>query len=213
MTCDPYDYRCRQCGDPLDHTLDHYTVPPNYCPGTNCEAKHTAKRERRRQRWLRFLAYLSTVPGFHANQTAEEVTIMTSLRPNTPVNRAGGETITMLKRACNGCGNALGDATPNEAQLINTGREDALPDVRGECLHCAHLVSIADVGLGDEVLYHSRQDDRWVRGTVNAIAPHDGDLSINLVDGTDAVDVKHGFGFHEWCTLDELIEYRKVANA
>ncbi|MEV6833534.1 hypothetical protein AB0N17_03220 [Streptomyces sp. NPDC051133] len=57
-------------------------------------------------------------------------------RPNTPdrVNADGSTTIT-TKRACNGCGQLLGDITAQEVALAIAGAP--LPDVRRECPACA----------------------------------------------------------------------------
>lgn len=56
-------------------------------------------------------------------------------RPNTPdrVNEDGSRTIT-TKRACNGCGDLLGDLTDQEMAAAIGGRP--LPDVRRECPAC-----------------------------------------------------------------------------
>lgn len=56
-------------------------------------------------------------------------------RPNTPdrTNADGSTTITM-KRACNGCGQRLGDVTDTEMALAVNGLP--LPDVRKECPAC-----------------------------------------------------------------------------
>ena len=57
-------------------------------------------------------------------------------RPNTPdrKNPDGSTTIT-TKRACNGCGQLLGDITDQEMTAAINGRP--LPDVRRECPTCA----------------------------------------------------------------------------
>ncbi|MFW3473606.1 hypothetical protein ACN24M_20300 [Streptomyces microflavus] len=56
-------------------------------------------------------------------------------RTDTPdrVNDDGSRTIT-TKRACNGCGNLLGDITNSEMAAAIDGRP--LPDVRRECPAC-----------------------------------------------------------------------------
>lgn len=46
---------------------------------------------------------------------------------------SGGKRI-RIKRACNGCGHLLGDATDEEIEATVNGR--ALPDVRSECPNC-----------------------------------------------------------------------------
>ncbi|MGW4043004.1 hypothetical protein [Streptomyces sp. NPDC004721] len=57
-------------------------------------------------------------------------------RPWTPdrVNADGSTTIKM-KRACNGCGQRLGDVT--DAEMARAVNGLPLPDVRRECLACA----------------------------------------------------------------------------
>ena len=57
-------------------------------------------------------------------------------RTHTPdrVNDDGSTTITM-KRACNGCGQLLGDITDHEMTAAVYG--EPLPDVRSECPACA----------------------------------------------------------------------------
>jgi ribosomal protein S27AE len=59
----------------------------------------------------------------------------TNGRPNTPdrINDDGSRTIT-TKRACNGCGQLLGDITNAEMQAAIAGAP--LPDVRRECPAC-----------------------------------------------------------------------------
>lgn len=57
------------------------------------------------------------------------------MRPDTqPRRNDAGTTTRRVKRACNGCGNTLGDATDAELDAAMAGRE--LPDVRGECPSC-----------------------------------------------------------------------------
>ncbi|MFJ3089109.1 hypothetical protein [Streptomyces sp. NPDC086838] len=58
-----------------------------------------------------------------------------SARTNTPdrLNDDGSRTIKM-KRACNGCGELLGDITDSEMAAAIDGRP--LPDVRRECATC-----------------------------------------------------------------------------
>ncbi|MFH9823055.1 hypothetical protein [Streptomyces bobili] len=61
---------------------------------------------------------------------------MTTTRPSTPdrTNPDGTTTIKM-KRACNGCGERLGDITDEEMARAINGLP--LPDVRQECPTCA----------------------------------------------------------------------------
>lgn len=77
----------------------------------------------------------------------------------------------------------------------------------------AEVARIAGVGLNEEVLYRLQSTGEWMRGKVTDVSAKNGELRIALMDGTVAVEVPHGFGAHEWCTLDELVEHRKVANA
>lgn len=61
-------------------------------------------------------------------------------RPWTPDRaNADGSTTIVLKRACNGCGHYVGDATDQE--LFGP-----LRDVRTECAHCAPLVALEAAG-------------------------------------------------------------------
>lgn len=57
-------------------------------------------------------------------------------RTNTPdrLNKDGSTTITS-KRACNGCGEYVGDVTVHEVNAAIAGRP--MPDVRRECANCA----------------------------------------------------------------------------
>jgi hypothetical protein len=63
-------------------------------------------------------------------------------RTNTPdrVNDDGSTTI-KLKRACNGCGQLLGDV--DDRDITDHG---ALTDVRAECPNCAPLVALEAAG-------------------------------------------------------------------
>lgn len=58
------------------------------------------------------------------------------MRTNTPdrLNDDGSRTITS-KRACNGCGEYIGDVSEQEVNAATSGRP--LPDVRRECPNCA----------------------------------------------------------------------------
>lgn len=56
-------------------------------------------------------------------------------RPRTPERPAAdGGRLIRTQRACNGCGEGLGDASDVEIQAAIAGRP--LPDVRGECVRC-----------------------------------------------------------------------------
>ena len=58
------------------------------------------------------------------------------MRPDTPPRRNdGGTTTRRVKRACNGCGTSLGDATDAEIDAAMEGRP--MPDVRDECATCS----------------------------------------------------------------------------
>ena len=59
----------------------------------------------------------------------------TTARTNTPDRtNPDGTTTIKLKRACNGCGERLGDITDEEMTAAINGRP--LPDVRRECPNC-----------------------------------------------------------------------------
>lgn len=56
-------------------------------------------------------------------------------RPDTPDRHlTSGGTVIRLKRACNGCGQYVGDAT--EAEIVAVIDGHGLPDVRDECTNC-----------------------------------------------------------------------------
>lgn len=216
MSGDPFTFRCRGCGDPLDHMVDHVTVPPEFC-NDQCEMRWAARRARRAYWWSALRKFLADVPRRFYNYRPLYYlggTHMTTMRPNTPPFRRGDKTVHTQKRSCNGCGANLGDATKEEMEAAVEQRE--LPDARGDCLNCAGEVStIAGVALGDEVLYHSAALGKWLASVVDAIEK-DGKLRVRLADEKlrlqlgDAVEVTHGFDHHQWCTLDDLIEHRKV---
>lgn len=68
------------------------------------------------------------------------------MRTHTPdriIERPDGSKSTRLavKRACNGCGNDVGDVSVLEIEASIDGRP--LPDVRGECPWCADLLAPA----------------------------------------------------------------------
>lgn len=70
-------------------------------------------------------------------------------RTNTPdrktVNDAGRTVTTItVKRACNGCGQYLGDATDTEIWSAADGRP--ADDVRAECDHCRPIVEAEAAG-------------------------------------------------------------------
>ncbi|NUS54719.1 MAG: hypothetical protein HOV66_07635 [Streptomycetaceae bacterium] len=56
--------------------------------------------------------------------------------------------------------------------------------------------------VGDEVLYH-RGRGGWTAATVLEVAPHDGDLRLDVGDGVDVLDAKHGTGPHRWVLYAE----------
>jgi hypothetical protein len=58
---------------------------------------------------------------------------MAAPRPWTPDERYDGGTRVTVKRACNGCGALLGDATEEEIEQAIDG---VMRDVRGECPRC-----------------------------------------------------------------------------
>jgi hypothetical protein len=49
-----------------------------------------------------------------------------------------------MKRVCNGCGEYVGDVT--DAELDCAAEGHPLPDVRGECAHCAPVVEAETAG-------------------------------------------------------------------
>lgn len=57
--------------------------------------------------------------------------------------------------------------------------------------------------VGDEVLYHRGDNTGWTAATVLAIAQHDGDLRLDVGDGVDVLDAKHGPGPHRWLLYSE----------
>lgn len=74
------------------------------------------------------------------------MTTTPATRPNTPdriiVDDQGHKTTRItLKRACNGCGQHLGDLDGRDVD--NNGN---LTDVRTECQHCAPLVALENAG-------------------------------------------------------------------
>jgi hypothetical protein len=185
-------------------------VDVSFC-NKGCELAWNESRARRARLWATFLTYLADIPRrLYTYRPLYYLggTDMTTMRPDTPPRYEGGKTIVTNKRSCNGCGQVLGDATEAELEAAVNGRP--LPDARKDCLHCSASVSIADVAIGDDVLYHAAAASKWIAGVVEAIAA-DGALRIRLGDAAVAAEVKHGFGGHEWCTLDEMVEHRKVA--
>lgn len=195
---------CRKCGLP---PLDLPGWPADFCERHgHCQARWTTPPT-----WSRLAQTIATIPRRrtpHRPLPAPEVTALPSLRPNTPDRNRDGETVSTTKRACNGCGQILGDATDEELKAHTA--DLPLPDVRGECLACAHLVAVTGASVGDEVLYRWKPDGTWVMGFVEALGPTGGQIAIRLVRGALAVEVTHGFDVHQWCTLDELVEHRKV---
>ena len=64
----------------------------------------------------------------------DAVSARPGLRPWTPDRRTqSGKTI-IIKRACNGCGELVGDVTAAELDAGMNG--ETLPDVRAECIRC-----------------------------------------------------------------------------
>lgn len=66
--------------------------------------------------------------------------------PDRVETKDDGRTTTTIttKRVCNGCGEFVGDVTDAEMDCAIDGRP--LPDVRGECAHCAHVVALEQAG-------------------------------------------------------------------
>lgn len=64
-------------------------------------------------------------------------------RPWTPDRKTETGTVITVKRACNGCGQLLGDVTEEEIERGIAGLP--LTDVRGECRTCS-----AGAGRGEQ---------------------------------------------------------------
>jgi hypothetical protein len=210
MGGNPIEYRCRRtlCRQPLDHMLDEVDVPPRFC-SPRCEERHHAFRAWTAYWTAAFLAFLAEIPDRYAGRPLHYLgDNVATLRPNTPPRIVGGKRTLTTKRACNGCGTDIGDATKDELDAAVNGRE--LPDVRGECLNCAGELSSPGVAVGDDVLY--RRADRWTRGVVSVVGAN-GKLRIDLADGNIAIDVEHGFTSHHWATLDEVVAHEADARA
>lgn len=96
-------------------------------------------------------------------------------RTHTPdrINDDGSTTITM-KRACNGCGQSLGDVDNRDVDAHGN-----LTDVRAECAHCAPLVELEAQGCRT-----------W------QLTPR----SINRIDDLVDHDGIYAKGYFEWDT-------------
>lgn len=86
-----------------------------------------------------------------ADQAAKAAIEERSPRPWTPdVTNPDGSTTKRMKRACNGCGELLGDVTEEEMNAACEGRP--LPDVRDECPRCNDTALQPATGNGDDPL-------------------------------------------------------------
>jgi hypothetical protein len=75
-------------------------------------------------------------------------------RSNTPdVDLPGGGKRITVKRACNGCGDLIGDVTEEEIERAIAGLP--IEDVRGECDRCAPVAQF-EAGMGAETLRQLR---------------------------------------------------------
>jgi hypothetical protein len=64
-------------------------------------------------------------------------------RPYTPNEHRNGRCVLHVKRACNGCGELIGDVTDQEIEAAIDGLP--LTDVRHECPWCATKTALAEV--------------------------------------------------------------------
>lgn len=126
-------------------------------------------------------------------------------RPNTPdrVNPDGSRTVTM-KRACNGCGNSIGDVTDAEIEAGVNG--EPLPDVRGECPDCSGAVqpSAEEPAGGRPVASGGPGETGPMPATQDELRPRMGDIAhcpgCRQPIGYDGLGWTHG-GATE-CTFD-----------
>lgn len=90
------------------------------------------------------------------------------MRTSTPTEYpAPGRRIIHVQRACNGCGQLVGDVTDQE---INAGMDGLpLPDVRSECDWCATQAALASV-LAEQSEFEA--DLAYLQGLGNAIIEH-----------------------------------------
>lgn len=116
---------------------------------------------------------------------------MTSTRTNTPdrINDDGSRTIT-TKRACNGCGQLLGDVTKEEMNAAISGRP--MPDVRRECPACRPVAVLA----GDQLCLELECDHT---GGSHSTPPDSycDEVREETVCGTHSTFVAGGFDYEE----------------
>lgn len=109
--------------------------------------------------------------------------------PDRTTVNADGHTVTTikLKRACNGCGQLLGDLDGRDVDANGN-----LTDVRAECQHCAPLVGLEAAGCKTWQL--TRRNIAWIDDLVD----HDGHYAkgyFEAVDGkTTCVGLRIGSG-------------------
>jgi hypothetical protein len=123
-------------------------------------------------------------------------------RPSTPerINDDGSRTIT-TKRACNGCGNLLGDITEQEVTAAISGRP--LPDVRRECPACGPTAPEpacrpTKVVAGDQLCLEMECDHSGGGGSYSV--PPDSyceEVREEIVCGTHSTFVEGGFDHEE----------------
>lgn len=122
-------------------------------------------------------------------------------RTHTPdrINDDGSTTITM-KRACNGCGQALGDVDNRDVDVHGN-----LTDVRAECAHCAPLVELEAAGcrtwqltprsinrIDDEV----DRDGIYAKGYFEWDADNSKTVCVGLRIGTGETRIVARYGDH-----------------
>lgn len=115
-------------------------------------------------------------------------------RQSTPdrINPDGSRTI-KTKRACNGCGQLLGDITDHEMALAIAGAP--LPDVRRECLACAPTAPEpacrpAKVLAGDQLCLEAECDH-------DLVDKHCDQVRQEIVCDTHSTFVAGGFDYEE----------------
>ncbi|RFZ41356.1 hypothetical protein DAVIS_02625 [Mycobacterium marinum] len=91
------------------------------------------------------------------------------MRTFTPTQYTGNGRVRIVraKRACNGCGQLVGDVTEQEINAAMDGLP--LPDVRGECDWCATQAGLASV-LAEQAEFDA--DLAYLQGISSAIVEH-----------------------------------------
>ncbi|MFB7500073.1 hypothetical protein ACFC09_36240 [Streptomyces sp. NPDC056161] len=132
-------------------------------------------------------------------------------RTNTPDRINDGSTTIRLKRACNGCGQYLGDADNRDVDECGN-----LTDVRSECPDCWPLVELEAAGCDVRQLTERSIGGLWrwidngkpfyVDDPTNTKGRADGTprglkvdgLSVFNVEATDYADRRHVARFGDW---------------